>query len=152
MDNSDIIGFSFIFLLGIYALFKFLIDQQYSFEVYLKPDLESKGFIFISSMKCISKPVHLSDERDIEIKLGALWVTSYWTIPYSIYRKVAFLDSYGTQHKVLASIDFDEFFFKKFKGVRWKPDLSSFDEESTKAGSSQNDPMSFCQEKKLNSL
>ena len=127
MDNSDIIGLSFIILLGIYALFKFLRDQQNTFEEYLKPDLESKDFIYISSMKCKSKPEHLFGERDIEIKPGALWVTVVWSIPYSRYRKVAFQDRYGTQHEVLASIDFDEFFFRKFKGVRWKPDLRSFE-------------------------
>ena len=43
-----------------------------------------------------------------------------------VFREVTFRDESGRYHKVLASVDFDGFFSRKFKRVRWKPELKVF--------------------------
>ena len=115
--------------IGVFFLYKYFSDKQKSFEEYLKPELESKGLKFISSVffraTTTDMPFNVEDE-DISISyiVGGKGAVQFNV--YSTYRKVVFEDTNGEKHEVFASLDFKSFISRKLKRIRWKPSLDSF--------------------------
>jgi hypothetical protein len=115
--------------IGFFFLFKYLSDKQKPFEEYLKPELESKGLKFISSVffrATISEMPFNVEDKDVSISyiVGGKGAVQFNV--YSTYRKVVFEDTKGKRQEVLASLDFKSFISRKLKRIRWKPSLDSF--------------------------
>ena len=116
-------------VIGILFSYKYFSDKQKSFEEYLKPELESKGFKFISSVffrATINDMPFNVDDADISVSyiVGGKGAVQFNV--YSTYRKVVFEDNNGERHEVFASLDFKSYFSPQLKRIRWKPSLDSF--------------------------
>ena len=101
---------------GIFFTVKYFSDKQESFEKYLKPELESKGLKFISSVffrATISEMAFNVDDKDISISHVSGGKGAVQFNVYSTYRKVVFEDTNGDRHEVLASLDFTSFISRK---------------------------------------
>ncbi|MEJ2648768.1 MAG: hypothetical protein P8016_10215 [Sedimentisphaerales bacterium] len=116
----------------IFVLIKGSGDQKESFEKYLRPELEKRGFKFIQSKKCkdsysteIDKipAVSRMNKRKFGIGVMAGGYAAATESTHKIIREVRFEDNEGTEHEVLAAIEFSGFFVRRFLGISWHPDF-----------------------------
>lgn len=113
-----------------YVFLKYIRDRETSFKEYLIPDIESKGFCFISSTTCDQDESYKFSCDDISVHpfFGGQSARS----DYCVYRKVLFKDEDGSHHESFACIVFDDIIFSKFRKVRWNPDLKAFQKNPPK--------------------
>ena len=120
----------FIPIIGVICLLvKYWLDMSKTFDEYLTPELLKYGFTLISSKyfkpKFMDFPFNDLDEDIVINPIGG----KFSVAPSHIYRhlrKVVFQKEDGAEHEVIAGIEFNGMFSKKFKRVRWKPELHSF--------------------------
>ena len=112
----------------IYFFVKYFSDQSKSFDEYLIPELKKYGCILISHT--FYKPEFMDipfDDLEDDIIINPLG-GKFSVAPSHVHRhlrKVVFQKNDGSKLEVIASIEFKDFGSKKFKRVRWKPELET---------------------------
>lgn len=120
------IYFLILILFGAFVLIKRRFNSEKTFKHYLVPELNKYGFQFISSKYYRSKLYDWPfDTLDQDIIVNAFFA-GLGVVNIKVHRhlrKVLIEDQKGKQHELIAGIEFDGFFDRKFKRVRWKPEL-----------------------------
>lgn len=125
-DSFSNIYILFLLFLGAFVLIKRSFNSEKSFKQYLVPELAKYGFQFISSTYYRSKlfdwPFETTDQDIVVNPFFARWGVFNVKVHRHL-RKVLIEDKKGKKHELIAGIEFDGFFDRNFKRVRWKPEL-----------------------------
>lgn len=122
-DTFLLIWFVAFIPYGIHCLRKRLNDKNNNevMRKYIEADLQENN-LEIQKIEHLSKnkggSMFSTLDEDIHTDNGLLIISVY-----SIYKKISVRNISGKQSIYYASIDFKDFHDRKFKRVRWKPDL-----------------------------
>lgn len=117
---------------AIFFIVQYSKNKNKKFEEYLIPELEKYGFVLISSDFYIPKFMDFpfdTHEDDIIVNPIAGGFAMVPTHVHRHLRKVVFIDSTNQEYKVIAGIEFNDICSKKFKRLRFKPELAFFQRE-----------------------